>query len=314
VEELVAQLGREVQEVGGRATTREETAVAGELRGGLERMAALTAAFQASREGAGTRLLVDNIRHVLKSEEDVYNYFIKFGQIELITDLLGSELGEEVHQGIRVQFERAEAVERALRFPHEVVTVQGDAAGGHRGGGEDREGKHMLEDRRDSPSSEHCDRTQAGGSEPGRSRDPRRCREGETSRGTKRMAEEEGSTRRRMASGPARTHQDWSRDFAEIGRQEEARRKEEREAALDVQGRLLRLVNREPTPREEEVVILPDPGMEASRRFKEEARALDLLEHAKEKAEYAAILKQFNIVEVPRPQHAIIELLDSDDD
>ena len=46
--------------------------------------------------------------------------------------------------------------------------------------------------------------------------------------------------------------------------------------------------------------------------FDIEQHVRDQLEHAKEKAEYAAILKSFNIVELPVSQPACIELSDSD--
>ena len=60
------------------------------------------------------------------------------------------------------------------------------------------------------------------------------------------------------------------------------------------------------------MVILEADKQPDVQRFREEAKKLDLLEHAKEKAEYAEILRRFNIVEVPASQPACIELSDSE--
>ena len=100
---------------------------------------------------------------------------------------------------------------------------------------------------------------------------------------------------------------------AELGRKNEIKKEEDRKEAWKVQSRLLALVNKSPTsPREEEVIILDAVEQPDAQRFREEAKKLDQLEHAKEKAEYAAILKSFNIVELPVSQPACIELSDSD--
>ena len=130
----------------------------------------------------------------------------------------------------------------------------------------------------------------------------------------------------------SRSKEEWSRDFEELRRRNEEKKQEEKKAARRVQGRLLALCNMQPG---QEVVVSKvereqkiereqereqerererkkereDPEYEAKMRLKE----LDRLEHAKEKAEYAAILKQFNIVELP-PRHALIDLVDSDTD
>ena len=105
----------------------------------------------------------------------------------------------------------------------------------------------------------------------------------------------------------------WTAEFAELGRQNAIKKEEDRKEAWKVQSRLLALVNKSPGPREEEVVILEQPDEQPEvQRFREEAKKLDLLEHAKEKAEYAEILRRFNIVEVPASQPACIELSDSD--
>ena len=104
----------------------------------------------------------------------------------------------------------------------------------------------------------------------------------------------------------------WTAQFAELGRKNAIKKEEDRKEAWKVQSRLLALVNKSPGPREEEVVILDADEQPDVQRFREEAKKLDLLEHAKEKAEYAEILKRFNIVEVPASQPACIELSDSD--
>ena len=104
----------------------------------------------------------------------------------------------------------------------------------------------------------------------------------------------------------------WTAQFAELGRKNAIKKEEDRKEAWKVQSRLLALVNKSPGPREEEVVILDADEQPDVQRFREEAKKLDLLEHAKEKAEYAEILRRFNIVEVPASQPACIELSDSD--
>ena len=105
----------------------------------------------------------------------------------------------------------------------------------------------------------------------------------------------------------------WSAEFAELSRKNAVKKEEDRKEAWKVQSRLLALVNKSPScPREEEVVILDADEQPDLQRFREEAKKLDLLEHAKEKAEYAAILKKFNIVEVPASRPDRIDISDSD--
>ena len=105
----------------------------------------------------------------------------------------------------------------------------------------------------------------------------------------------------------------WSAEFAELSRKNAVKKEEDRKEAWKVQSRLLALVNKSPScPREEEVVILDADEQPDLQRFREEAKKLDLLEHAKEKAEYAAILKKFNIAEVPASRPDCIDISDSD--
>ena len=105
----------------------------------------------------------------------------------------------------------------------------------------------------------------------------------------------------------------WTAEFAELGRKNAIKKEEDRKEAWKVQSRLLALVNKSPScPREEEVVILDADEQPEVQKLREEAKKLDLLEHAKEKAEYAEILRRFNIVEVPASQPACIEISDSD--
>ena len=124
-----------------------------------------------------------------------------------------------------------------------------------------------------------------------------------------RTQEHEGSSRLKT---PERAEY-WSAEFAELSRKNAVKKEEDRKEAWKVQSRLLALVNKSPScPREEEVVILDADEQPDLQRFREEAKKLDLLEHAKEKAEYAAILKKFNIVEVPASRPDCIDISDSD--
>ena len=124
-----------------------------------------------------------------------------------------------------------------------------------------------------------------------------------------RTREHEGSSRLKT---PERAKY-WSAEFAELSRKNAVKKEEDRKEAWKVQSRLLALVNKSPScPREEEVVILDADEQPDLQRFREEAKKLDLLEHAKEKAEYAAILKKFNIVEVPASRPDCIDISDSD--
>ena len=105
----------------------------------------------------------------------------------------------------------------------------------------------------------------------------------------------------------------WTAEFAELGRKNAIKKEEDRKEAWKVQSRLLALVNKSPSgPKEEEVVILDADEQPEVQKLREEAKKLDQLEHAKEKAEYAEILRRFNIVEVPASQPACIEISDSD--
>ena len=124
-----------------------------------------------------------------------------------------------------------------------------------------------------------------------------------------RTREHEGSSRLKT---PERAKY-WSAEFAELSRKNAVKKEEDRKEAWKVQSRLLALVNKSPScPREEEVVILDADEQPDMQRFREEAKKLDLLEHAKEKAEYAAILKKFNIAEVPASRPDCIDISDSD--
>ena len=81
--DLLGDLREELVRLGG-GGSREEMEVVEQLSQQLSAMKETLEAFRRGRRGMegeagggeGT-LLVDNIRHVLKTEEDVYNYFVR---------------------------------------------------------------------------------------------------------------------------------------------------------------------------------------------------------------------------------------------
>ena len=298
----------------------------------------------------------------------------RFGPIESILDEKGGELNDVIPEScdIRVFFDSAEAVEKALKFKHEVVEVQ--AARGRKVGQCRRKEdySHAVRRREDLYRSYSVDEACKGMKESFDGRlNKRPAADSAFERGRENMFERESGNRKRQRSEsplsrhspPSRQHlhhkpslfrrspsrspvlppntrspeirsrhlppvqlgstgesssglnasEYWTAEFAELGRKNAIKKEEDRKEAWKVQSRLLALVNKSPSgPREEEVVILDADEQPEVQKLREEAKKLDQLEHAKEKAEYAEILRRFNIVEVPASQPACIEISDSD--
>ena len=268
---------------------------------------------------------------------------------------------------IRVLFDSTEAVEKALKFKHEVVQVR--VAGSQKAGAYCSEADYSHSARRKDLNRHHSMVEVRKGMEENFEGKPNKRRAYDSASDCTRenMFKRESESRKRQRSethSPPRQHYQrhsmcrrspsrspvspafnrspatrprplqrmqegsagggssssnpplrseyWTAEFAELGRKNAIKMEEERKEAWKVQSRLLALVNKSPGPREEEVVILDADEQPEVQRFREEAKKLDLLEHAKEKAEYAEILRRFNIVEVPASQPACIELSDSD--
>ena len=285
----------------------------------------------------------------------------RFGAIESIVDEQGEDLDDAIPRGchICVFFDSTEAVDRVLKFKHEVVEVRGrgrrhreeeyfhsdrredlyrhySMAEAHKGVEDNIERNNLNKSNANNPASNH---TREKKGEPyslkKRQRSESRCsspthqhshRRSQSRRSPPFTLSPAARRPRRLPSmqdglvgesssilNPPMRSEYWAAEFAELGRKNEIKKEEDRKEAWKVQSRLLALVNKSPTsPREEEVIILDAVEQPDAQRFREEAKKLDQLEHAKEKAEYAAILKSFNIVELPVSQPACIELSDSD--
>lgn len=292
----------------------------------------------------------------------------RFGPIESILDEKGAELEDVIPRGcnIRIFFDSAEAVEKALKFKHEVVEVH---VAGSRKVGQCRSKEdycHPARRREDQYQNYSMAEVRKGMEETFEGRlNKWTARDSASDRRRENMFEWESGERKRQrsesplshCSPPSRQHfhnrspsrspvmrpntrspvtrprplplmqsgltdegssglnasEYWTAEFAELGRKNAIKKEEDRKEAWKVQSRLLALVNKSPScPREEEVVILDADEQPEVQKFREEAKKLDLLEHAKEKAEYAEILRRFNIVEVPASQPACIEISDSD--
>merc|ERR1711953_292398 len=118
------------------------------LQDHLKNMQSVTEEFRdklrQSQGDSKLKVVVENVKHVLKTEEDVYNYFVRFGAIESIVDEQGEDLDDAIPRGchICVFFDSTEAVDRVLKFKHEVVEVRGR-------GGRHREEEYFHSDRRE---------------------------------------------------------------------------------------------------------------------------------------------------------------------
>lgn len=186
---------------------------------------------------------------------------------------------------IRVHFETVGAVERARLWNHEVVRLGGVEA-------RDLETKSAT----NLVMTSRVGDARFGGDE----RQRARSRES--------GGREESPRKRRLVHENTKPAKDWAEEFNQLRRENEVKRLKDKKESRVIQSRLLAMVNMKlPDVETEDDVQVEDDDPEV-RRFRCQARQ----EHEREKAEYSALLKSYNI-ELPR-QTAVIDLVDSDDD